>query len=106
MALSEWIEAWSHQDVNRYLGFYAGGFKPANGLARGDWEEQRRRRLRKPEGIAIKLDHPRWANLGPARWKVVFSLQYNSGRLKVRSTKAMVWTRQDGRWLIESETAG
>ena len=105
-ALSAWAAAWSRQDVDQYLNLYGKDFRPANGLTRSAWEAQRRQRLHKPEGIEIRIDREKWTALGAGRWKVVFSLQYNSGKLKVRSTKAIVWSLQEGRWMIESESAG
>lgn len=105
-AFTGWLRAWEQQDVEQYLDFYAQDFHPASGETRESWEAQRRQRLHKPGGIRLQVNHPRWTPLGSNRSRVVFGLQYSSGKMKVRSTKVMVWAWRDGRWQIESESAG
>ena len=105
-AFADWQHAWERQDVARYLAFYARDFRPASGTTRESWEAQRRQRLQKPAGIRLQVQHPRWTSLDSGRSRVEFGLQYSSGKMKVRSTKVMVWAWRDGRWQIESESAG
>ncbi len=54
--LANWARAWSTHDVEGYLSYYADDFEPAGGLARSEWEAQRRRRLTVPGDIEISLD--------------------------------------------------
>ncbi len=54
--LQKWARAWSEQDADAYLGFYAENFIPPGGKTRADWESQRRRRLSGPKNILIELD--------------------------------------------------
>lgn len=54
-SVDEWANAWSEQDLDRYLNAYAPEFEPPAGLTRAAWEKQRRQRLGKYQKIEIKL---------------------------------------------------
>src|SRR5690349_1863458 len=44
-AVNGWAQAWSKQDVDAYLGYYAKDFKTPGGEARDAWENTRRERI-------------------------------------------------------------
>ena len=53
--VKRWAEAWSAQDVKRYLGFYSKNFKPDSGLSRRRWEQQRTLRIANKQRIKVKV---------------------------------------------------
>ncbi len=53
--LENWAASWSAHNVDRYLSFYDAAFEPSGGIARNEWETQRRRRLQAPGDIEIGL---------------------------------------------------
>src|SRR5689334_21985265 len=57
--LDGWTAAWSSNDAQSYLAFYAPDFKTPNGEPRAAWEESRRERLAKPKKINVTASSPR-----------------------------------------------
>ena len=70
--VEQWAQAWSTNDVNRYLAFYAKDFKVPGGEARADWEQARRDRIAKPKKIEVRIGDPQVKTLGPNRMLVAF----------------------------------
>lgn len=101
-----WAQAWSGQQVDDYLGFYAAEFVPPNGLSRDDWETQRFTRLRKPAWIKVELDGLRHQPIDAERVSVSFMQAYSSDTFSdsVAKTLELVW--EDGGWKIASEESG
>ena len=56
--LEAWTRAWSSNDADGYLGFYAPDFQTPNGEPREEWEAARRERLAKPRKSASPPLHP------------------------------------------------
>ncbi|MDA3902720.1 MAG: tetratricopeptide repeat-containing serine/threonine-protein kinase [Desulfuromusa sp.] len=54
--LQRWAQAWSDQDIDAYLTFYADQFNPPAGMARSDWKAQRRSRLARPKELMVSLE--------------------------------------------------
>lgn len=56
-AVNAWAEAWRNKNINTYLGAYASGFKPENGLSKSAWIAQRKQRLAGKRGdISLVLE--------------------------------------------------
>ena len=51
--VNNWAKAWSDNDVNGYLGFYASDFQPPAGEPRSDWEAARKLRIAKPKKVEV-----------------------------------------------------
>src|SRR5689334_20887959 len=56
--LEAWTHAWSSNDADGYLAFYAPDFQTPNGEPRAAWEESRRQRLAKPKKINVTASSP------------------------------------------------
>ena len=104
--LGSWAQAWSKQDADAYLGYYAKDFKTPGGEARPDWENGRRTRITAPKSIEVAIDSPKVTMRGPERASVSFRQTYRSDKLKSQSRKTLELVKADGRWLIEEEKAG
>jgi tetratricopeptide (TPR) repeat protein len=105
-AVRDWAGAWSRQDVAGYLAFYAKDFKTPNGEPREQWEATRKQRISSPKKIEVAINSPKVA-LGEANSAVVkFRQTYRSDQLKTNSSKTLVMTRSDGRWVIREERVG
>lgn len=100
---SSWAQAWSAQQVEDYLEFYARGFRPPGGMGRKEWEAQRRPRILKPARIEIELSALEIESVGPQRARVSFDQEYRSDSCQdvVRKTQELV--REDGGWKILAE---
>ena len=105
-AVEQWAQAWSSNDVNRYLAFYSKEFKVPGGDSRADWEQARRERIAKPRKIEVRVSAPQVKPLGPNRMSVAFLQDYRSPTLKSSSPKTLVLVRVGDRWLIEQEQVG
>ena len=104
--VEQWAQAWSSNDVNRYLAFYSKEFKVPGGDSRADWEQARRERIAKPRKIEVRVSAPQVKPLGPNRMSVAFLQDYRSPTLKSSSPKTLVLVRVGDRWLIEQEQVG
>ncbi len=104
--VEQWAQAWSSNDVNRYLAFYSKEFKVPGGDSRADWEQARRERIAKPRKIEVRVSAPQVKPLGPNRVSVAFLQDYRSSTLKSSSPKTLVLVRVGDRWLIEQEQVG
>ncbi|MFM2399104.1 MAG: hypothetical protein RL341_1261 [Pseudomonadota bacterium] len=104
-AVSAWANAWSNQDMNRYLGAYSADFKPPGGVGRKAWEDDRRARIQGKAKIQVTVQSPQVTVNGDTA-TVNFRQIYDSDKLDVTSRKTLVMVRKDGRWLIREERAG
>jgi len=104
--LNEWAKAWSGNDVAGYLGHYAADFETPKGESRGDWESQRKARIAKPRKIQVDVESPKVLFNGNDRATVTFRQHYQSGALKIDSTKTLVMVKMRDKWLIQKEQVG
>src|SRR5436309_14885288 len=51
-----WAGAWSKQNVESYLAFYAQDFKTPKGEARSEWEAARKERISSPQQLEVAVD--------------------------------------------------
>jgi len=105
-AVNQWAKAWSENDVAGYLGHYATDFQTPKGEARGDWESQRKVRIAKPRKIQVNVESPKVVFNDNGRVTVTFRQHYQSGSLKVASTKTLVMVKAGDQWLIQQEKVG
>jgi Flp pilus assembly protein TadD len=105
--VNAWAKAWSAQDVDRYLAFYAKDFKTPGGEARAEWEKARRQRIAAPKSITVTVEAPKVTVVAEGQASVTFRQGYRSDVLKSAiATKTLVLARTDGRWLIQQERVG
>lgn len=103
-AVESWAEAWSSQDVERYLSFYAQSFVPPGDATREAWEAERRQRLSRPEFIAVKVSSPSPpAAVGPGQYRISFRQDYASDGYSDVVKKTLELVRQDGGFKIVRE---
>ena len=101
-ALEAWARAWSSKNADAYLAFYAADFKVPGGEARQKWEATRRARIDKPRKIEVEVSEPK-VSFDADRASVRFRQHYRSDTLDEWSTKALLLTGKDGKWLIVEE---
>jgi len=101
--VGEWAAAWSSQNVDRYLAFYAPGFKPDSGQSRAAWARQRGDRLAGPEFIRVGVEAVQVLDQGSAMPRTVFTQSYESSTFGDQVTKSLTWTRSQGSWRILAE---
>jgi len=106
-AVRAWAKAWSSKDADAYLAFYAKDFKTPGGEARADWERARRQRIAAPKSIAVTVNAPKVNMTADGQAAVTFRQSYSSDVIKsATTTKTLVMTQADGRWLIQQERVG
>jgi hypothetical protein len=105
-AVNGWAQAWSNNDVNGYLGYYAADFQTPRGEPRSDWEAARKARIAKPKKIDVKVEIPKVSFGEGGRVSVTFRQNYNSPNLKVTNMKTLVLVKNGERWLIQQELVG
>ena len=104
-AVKAWAQAWASKDVKGYLSYYARDFKTPKGEPRAEWEKDRTQRIQAPKEITVGVESPRVTISGDTA-TVNYRQLYRSDRLKVSSSKTLVMTRSNGKWLIQQERSG
>lgn len=102
-AVQDWAKAWSAQDADAYLAYYAGDFKTPGGESRKAWEKSRRARIAAPRSIRVGLADIKIALDGNKRASVRFKQSYRADRGTIRTTKTLVMEKSGGKWRIEQE---
>ncbi|RMH15343.1 MAG: transporter, partial [Acidobacteria bacterium] len=109
-AVYGWARAWSQQNVGRYLGFYAAGFEPENGMDRASWRRLRQRRLTTPRSIEVTVSELTVEPRGAGRARARFVQQYRSDRYADRVVKRLELVWEEGwkilRERVEAQLAG
>ena len=100
-----WSSAWSRKDVKAYLGYYASGFQTPGGMARKEWETERKQRIDKPGKLQIVADNIKVAITGDTA-TVRFRQQYTSTTLKSSANKTLILVKSGNKWLIQQERVG
>jgi tetratricopeptide (TPR) repeat protein/ketosteroid isomerase-like protein len=98
-----WASAWSNNDPDGYLAFYAPEFKPPKGESRAKWEAERRDRLATPRKIQVSVVGPRVTFTDATTARVKFRQNYTSDNLKTTGRKTLVLVKRGERWLIQQE---
>src|SRR5919198_4503287 len=104
--VNSWAQAWSKQDVDAYLGYYAKDFQTPGGEPRDAWEKTRRERISGAKSIHVGIDSPKVTMHSPEQASVSFRQTYRSDKLKSQNRKTLELVKADGRWLIREEKAG
>jgi tetratricopeptide (TPR) repeat protein len=101
-----WANAWSRQNVETYLAFYAQDFTTPKGEARSEWEASRRQRISGPKKIEVVVESPKVTLKDQDHAVVRFRQMYRSDNLNIKSSKTLIMVRNEGRWVIQQERAG
>lgn len=100
-----WAEAWSQQDVERYLSFYSADFTPPRGMTRRQWEAYRRDRLTAPRSIRVAITAFEAEPLGPDQVRATFFQSYRSDIVDDVVRKTLDLKLEQGEWHIVREQA-
>lgn len=104
--VERWAKAWSRQDVDAYLAFYAKDFETPKGRSRRAWEALRRERLTAPKSISVKIVSPRIRIAASGLASVTFRQTYRSNIIRSTITKTLVLEPSGDHWLIRQERVG
>ena len=101
--VQSWADAWSNKDFSRYIAHYATTFKPQNGLSLAVWREGRAIRLAKPGEIKVTIQNLKVFPDGISP-RVQFDQSYQSTGYSDVTRKEIIFTQDDNRWKIGTET--
>jgi serine/threonine protein kinase len=101
--LRRWAAAWSEQNVEAYLGYYAAEFIPANGSSREAWAAQRKSRLTRPKTIEVTLTDFSMVRQVGERLQIEVTQGYKSDRYADRTRKIFDLTHDGDDWQIVRE---
>ena len=102
-AIKNWVNAWSAQDVDTYLASYAQKFTPPKGLSRGECQEDRRKRLRRPSFIKMTLSNMKINLHGKDYAEIKFTQTYQSNTYGDKVKKEILMRKVEDKWLITQE---
>ncbi len=101
-----WAKAWSAQNVNEYLAFYARDFRTPKGESRSQWEKARRERLTAPKHIQVQVSALQVKPIDDTHVSVTFRQHYKADTLNTATTKTLVLVKSGEKWLIQQERIG
>lgn len=101
-AVRGWAKAWSRQDVDKYLDYYASSFKTPKGESRRAWEQTRRSRIKGTKSIDVVISGIQ-TKIDGERAEVRFKQNYRADRIAKRTGKTLVLQKSNDRWLIVQE---
>ncbi len=104
--VASWLEAWSSQDVERYLSFYGHHFDPGKGMTREHWAAIRRKRVSAPEYIQLEIQNPSVSFEAADRASVRFVQSYRSNTFDGQTIKTLRLSRGSDGWKIIREETG
>ena len=102
-AIKNWANAWSAQDVDSYLAKYGQEFIPPKRMSRKEWEQDRRRRLRRPSFIKITLSDVKINLHGKDYAEIKFTQAYQSDTYGDKVKKEILMRKVSETWLITQE---
>lgn len=102
--MSAWAKAWSAQNVDGYLAFYAPSFKPAKGSPT-KWRAQRYSRLTRPSFIRVGLANIKMVALDEKSATIELTQAYESNTYKDTTRKRFDLIMVDGQWKINREVS-
>ncbi|OGS90632.1 MAG: hypothetical protein A2Z95_04145 [Gallionellales bacterium GWA2_60_18] len=100
-----WAAAWSSKNVPAYLAFYAGDFRPQDGMNRAAWEGQRKERIGKPKTIQVRISNATVRFTDATHATVQFRQSYHADKLKIPGSKTLLMVKSGDKWLIQEERA-
>jgi hypothetical protein len=104
-AIQAWAFAWSQRNVDDYIAAYSTDYPGAQAkLTRQAWLEQRRTLILARKRIIVELSDVHLKRQGD-RVVATFVQQYRSDGPSDISRKRLVLAQENGRWLIQQETA-
>ncbi|MCZ6802753.1 MAG: tetratricopeptide repeat protein [Proteobacteria bacterium] len=103
LAVNNWANAWSAQDVGTYLLNYAQEFIPPKRLSRAAWEKERRTRLLRPSFIKVTLSNMKINLHGKDYAEVKFTQKYQSDTYGDKVNKEILMRKVEDKWLITQE---
>ncbi len=101
--LNKWADAWSAQDVDRYLSCYGQQFTPDGKLTREQWAEQRRDRLTRPKSIKVTVSDIKVVSEEGSMAEVMFQQEYRSATYRDQVIKVLNLSLERGELVIVGE---
>ncbi|MDP6051450.1 MAG: hypothetical protein QF879_03775 [Candidatus Latescibacteria bacterium] len=98
-----WSQAWSQQDADTYLSFYAPEFQTPSKVPRRDWETVRRQRLTKPGFIEVMVSDLKVLPINSTMVYVWFTQSFRSDTLQSVADKEFKLKQKNDRWEITME---
>ncbi|BAN69690.1 TolC family outer membrane protein [endosymbiont of unidentified scaly snail isolate Monju] len=100
--IQDWAAAWASGNVDNYFSFYSSAFKPAKG-SRSAWRTARRRVIGRAHNIQVDIDDIEVSVQGDNA-TARFRQRYRAHNYRDVSNKVLRLRRENGRWMIVSES--
>lgn len=102
-AVLAWADSWEKKNFKKYAGFYSETFKASKFPSKAKWIDYRRPRVLNKGRISVRVDNIEVKAVGANTREVKFLQRYESGSLRVRTTKKQLWVLEGTSWRIRSE---
>lgn len=101
--IDNWSKAWSRQDLNAYLSYFANDYSPSRDMSHSDWVAQRELRLTEPAYIKVDISGIKIVLHGDEHAQATFQQDYQSDTYSDSVIKTLLFRKLNDRWLIVQE---
>jgi tetratricopeptide (TPR) repeat protein len=101
--VTAWAAAWSAQNTDQYLSFYAEDFKTPGGATRAAWEAARTEHISKPKHIHVDIRNMTTRFIDSDHATAKFLQSYRASHLKTSSYKTLLLVKSGDKWRIQEE---
>ena len=101
--IKKWANSWTVQDVDSYLEYYGQEFTPPNRMSRNEWEQDRRRRITRPNYINVTLTDIKIKPYKKGYVEITLTQTYHSDIYSDRVKKQILMQKVSNKWLITQE---
>ncbi|MGY8813114.1 MAG: L,D-transpeptidase Cds6 family protein [Gammaproteobacteria bacterium] len=101
--IHDWAKAWSQQDVNEYLSYYADDYRPASGASHDAWRKTRKNRITRPTFVDVKISNVSIKVLDTNQAVVTFQQGYRADHYQDEVNKTFNLKRSQDKWRIVRE---
>ncbi len=101
--IKKWANAWTAQDVDSYLEYYGQEFTPPKKMSRKDWEQDRRRRITRPNYIKVTLTDIEIDSYEKDYAEITLTQTYHSDIYSDKVKKEILMRKVSDTWLITQE---
>jgi len=103
LAVTDWANAWSAQDIDKYLQAYSTALILPRKLNFSQWKDQRKDKLSKPKFIEVSLSNVKIVLNNDREAVVKFVQKYRADKYQDKVRKKLIMSKSNGMWLIVKE---
>jgi hypothetical protein len=104
LMVKTWLEAWNNKNLNQYMSYYANNFRSDKGQNYTAWKNHKANLFRVYKTINVRASNMSITFKNDQSAEITFRQDYRSDWTRDNGIKTLKVVKQNGRWLIISES--